>query len=165
MSEISVFIDESDDYLAIIIGSELVVSRLVRPIRQSIGKTVHMRELKKSLKLKTAKLFVDISCNLSETQDVRLICGKKNKVLAWVNKLVRSSVDRKVGLPTFYVDIGIEALLRKEIRPFYFRFLTIYEDKDKTQCADILAWLNLRRAQSSFIWSKIATYIEEMDGA
>ena len=87
------------------------------------------------------------------------------KVLAWVNKLVRSSVDRKVGLPTFYVDIGIEALLRKEIRPFYFRFLTIYEDKDKTQCADILAWLNLRRAQSSFIWSKIATYIEEMDGA
>ena len=165
MSKISVFIDDSDDYLAIMIGSELVVNHLVRPIRQSIGKTVHMKELKKSLKLRTARLFVDASCKLRETYNLRLICGKRNKVLAWINKFITTSVSEKVELPIFYVDISIKALLRKKIHPYYFRFLTIYEDKDKTQGADILAWINLRRAQSSFIWTKIATCIEEIESA
>jgi hypothetical protein len=163
MTRASLFVDDSDNYLAIIIGYDLVVgSRLNRSIKRHVGKTVHMRELSRSLKLSTARLFTEIACKLSESYDLRLFCGYKNTIIAWLSRFIETSIKEKRVLPNIYVDKGIEVLLREKIHPYYFRFLTIYIDKDKTLCADILAWINLRRAQNSFIWSKIATHIMEI---
>jgi hypothetical protein len=88
---------------------------------------------------------------------------KKKKIISQLRSFIETSIKQGRELPPFYVDRGIEVLLRKNIHPFYFRFLTVYVDKDRSLCADILAWLNLRRNQSKFIWSKIANQIEELD--
>lgn len=166
MSTVSVFIDDSDGYLGIIIGNEFVIgSLLIRPIKRLVGKTVHMKRLGRKLKLHVARLFTEISCELSESHDLTLLCGRRDKVLAWLDVLIENFVREKREVPTFYIDRGIEVLLRKQMHPFYFRFLTIYIDKDKTLCADILAWINLRRARNKFIWSKLATHIEEIGSA
>jgi hypothetical protein len=136
---------------------------LAHPIKQHVGKTIHMKELSKSMKRSVAKLFVEICVELREKYKLKLICGKREKLIPQLRSFIETSVKQRRELPTFYVDRGIEVLLRKNIHPYYFRFLTIYVDKDRSFCADILAWLNLRRNQSKFIWSKIANQIEELD--
>lgn len=163
MTEVSVFIDDSDGYLGMVVGNELVIgSYLSRPIRRLIGKTVHMNELSRGLKLRTARRFQELTYELSEKYDLKLICGRRDKVISWLNAFVEIMIKKKRKPPVFYVDRGIKSLLRENIHPFYFRYLTIYVDKDKASCADILAWINLRRSQNRFIWSKIAPLIEEI---
>jgi len=164
MRGVSVIIDDSDEYLGIVVGNDLVIGGLLaRPIRQYVGKTVHMKKLSKNMKRSVAKLFVETYLKLREKYDLKLKCGKKERIISQLRTLIETSVKEGRELPPFYVDKGIEILLRKNIHPIYFRFLTIYTDKDKTLCADILAWLNLRKNQSRFIWSKIASQIEELD--
>ena len=164
MRRISVIIDDSGDYLRIIMGSDLVIGGLLaRPIKHYVGKTVHMKKLSKNMKRSVAKLFVETYLKLREKYDLKIRCGKRENVISQLRTLIETSVKEKRELPPFYVDKGIELLLRKNIHPIYFRFLTIYTDKDKVLCADILAWINLRRNQNTFIWSKIANQIEELD--
>lgn len=163
MNGVSVFIDDSDQYLAIMIGNDLVIGSLLsRPIKRLVGKTVHMNELSRNMKLRVARRFQEISCELREKHDLKLICGRRDEVLDWLSAFIETFVRKKTKLPVFYIDVGIEILLREKIHPLYFRYLTIYIDKEKTSCADILAWINLRRSQNRFIWSKIATLIEEI---
>jgi hypothetical protein len=164
MRGISIIIDDSEDYLGMVIGNDLVLGGLLaHPIKQHVGKAVHMKELSKSMKHSVAKLFVETYLELREKYDLKLLCGKKKKVVSQLQSFIGTSIKQRRELPPFYVDRGIEVLLRKNIHPFYFRFLTIYVDKDRSFCADILAWLNLRRAQTKLIWNKIANQIEELE--
>ena len=95
MSVVSMFLDGSDDYLGIILGNELIVgSRLVRPIEHQVGKTVHMKELSRSQKLQVARHFQELSCKLSENSNLKMICGKRNKVLDWLSSFVEDSKRR-----------------------------------------------------------------------
>lgn len=164
MKGISIIIDDSEDYLGIVIGNDLVLGGLLaHPIKQHVGKAVHMKELSRSMKRSVAKLFVETCLELREKYDLRLVCGKRNKIVYQLRSFVETSIKQRRELPLFYVDRGIEALLRKNIHPLYFRFLTIYVDKDRSLCADILAWLNLRKNQRKLIWNKIANQIEELN--
>jgi hypothetical protein len=164
MRGISIIIDDSEDYLGIVIGNDLVLGGLLaHPIKQHVGKTVHMKELSKSMKCSVAKLFVETCLELREKYSLRLVCGKREKLISQLRSFIETSIKQRRELPPFYVDRGIEVLLRKIIHPFYFRFLTIYVDKDRSLCADILAWINLRGNQSKFIWNKIANQIEELN--
>lgn len=164
ISGISIIIDDSEDYLGIVIGNNLVLGGLLaHPLRRHVGKTIHMKDLSRSLKRSVVKLFVEICVELREKYDLKLVCGKREKLVSQLKTYIETSIKRGKELPPFYVDKGIEALLRKHIHPYYFRFFTIYVDKDRALCADILAWLNLRRNQSRFIWNKKANQIEELD--
>jgi hypothetical protein len=162
LREISVIIDDSEEYLGIVIGSDLVIGGLLtRPIKHYVGKTVHMKELSRDMKRGVAKLFVETYLRLREKYDLKIKCGKKEKMISQLRILIESLVRQEKDLPIFYMDKSMETLLRKSIHQYYFNFLTIYPDKDRTLCADILAWLNLRKNQSRFIWSKIANQIED----
>jgi len=164
MKGISVIIDDSEEYLGIVVGSDLVIGGLLaHPIKQYVGKTVHMKELSRDMKRSVAKFFVETYLKLREKYALKLRCGKREEVISQLRAFIETSVKERKELPTFYADKGIEILLRRNIHPAYFRFLTIYPDKEKTLCADILAWLNLRKSKSRLIWRKIASQIEELD--
>jgi hypothetical protein len=80
MRGISIIIDDSEDYLGIVIGNDLVLGGLLaHPIKQHVGKTVHMKELSKNMKRSVAKLFVETCLDLGEKYNLRLVCGKRKK--------------------------------------------------------------------------------------
>lgn len=161
MRGISVIIDDSEDYLGIIVGSDLAIGGLLaHPIKHHVGKTVHMNRLSRNMKRSVAKLFVEKYLELHEKYNLKIECEKKEKVISHLRTFIETSVRERRELPLFHADEGMEALLRRKIHSYYFRFLTIDHDKDKILCADILAWLNLRRDQNSFIWKRIASQVE-----
>ena len=159
----SVFIDESNDYMALIIGNdETVRKKLNNSLQRVVGKTVHMRELSKAGKFKVASSFMRTASKLSSEDKLKLVCAKKGIALKWLTKFIRSYILKRTRIPTFYVDRGIESELIEKIHPFYLRFMTIYESKPLTQSADVLSWINLRRTHIRFIWARLSKHIWEI---
>lgn len=159
----SVFIDESNDYMALIIGNEGTVRKeLNNSLQRVVGKTIHMKELGKAGKFKVANSFTRSALRLSSENKLKLVCAKKGIALKWLKKFIRSYILKKTRIPTFYVDRGIKSELKEKIHPFYLRFMTIYESKPITQSADVFAWINLSRTRIRFIWARLSKHIWEI---
>jgi len=162
----SIFIDESDNYMAVIIGDKRIVEEeLNDSLKQLTGRAVHMRELSKGVKLQAAYRFAKVASKLCKKYEVKLICAKKDKVFAWLLGLVRRYVEKGIRVPIIYVDIGIDFELKEIVQPFYFKYVTIQVSKALTQCVDVFSWINLRRRSISrirFIWERLANQLWEL---
>lgn len=124
-----------------------------------------MRELSKSTKIKIAYRFMRVASLLCEKYNVELVCTRKDIAFNWIAKLVERKFRMKEKIPVFYVDVGIDLELKKNINPFYFRLMNIVVDKTLTQCSDVFSWINIRRKQIRLIWNRLANYVLEMSDA
>lgn len=160
---VSIFVDTSNGYVGLIIGSQLLIKEeLNKPLQKACGKIVHMRELSKSTKIKIAYRFMKLASLLCEKHEIELICTRKDLAFSWVAKLVERQFRKKVKIPVFYVDVGIDLELKKNIHPFYYRLMHIIVDKPLTQCSDVFSWINLRKNQIKFIWDRLSNHVLEV---
>lgn len=161
---VSVFVDTSNGYMGLVIGSQFVIKeKLNKPLQEACGKMVHMRELSRSTKFKIAYRFMKSASLLCEIQKIELICTRKDLGFSWIAKLVEGRFRKKAKIPVFYVDVGIDLELKKNIHPFYYRLMHIIVDKPLTQCSDVFSWINLRRKRIKFIWNRLSNHVLEIE--
>lgn len=161
---VSIFVDTSNDYMGLIIGSQLVIKeKLNKPLQKECGKVVHMKELSKSTKLRIANRFRQLASLLSEKHRIELICTRKDLGFSWIAELVERRFRSNAKIPVFYVDVGIDLELKKNIHPFYYRLMRIIIDKPLTQCSDVFSWINLRRKRIKFIWNRLSNHVLEIE--
>lgn len=149
--------------MGLIIGNQLVVKeKLNKPLKEACGKFVHMKELSKSTKIKIAYRFMKVASSLCEKHEIELICTRKELAFSWIAKLVERQFRKKVRIPVFYVDVGMDSELKKSIHPFYYRLMRIIVDKPLTQCSDVFSWINLRKKHIKFIWTRLSSHVLEI---
>jgi len=146
----TIMIDTSKEYVAIIIGEESILKILNYRLRKAFGKTVHMRELKLSEKLSVLRTFN----RLFSERAVKLYSLKPKANSWWWTELIKAVIKRRIS--TLYVDLEVYQELRRKVHPLYLKPLNIYPSKEKTQCADILAYGNSHRKLVRNIWKELS---------
>jgi hypothetical protein len=144
----SVLIDTSKGWVAVIIGEELLLKVFNHRLEQRLGKTVHMRELRLSEKFSILRIFNE----LFSRGGVELYSLKSQNKSIW--KELLDAFIRK-GISVVYVDFEVEKELKKTMHPRYFRLLNIYPNKERVQCADILAYGDSHHNLVRNIWKDI----------
>lgn len=145
----AVFIDTSEDWVAIIIGQEAIVKILNSKIRKAFGKTIHMRELRLSKKFSALRIFK----RLFSKKPIKLY-SLKRRTNSWCAELVKELIKKRIS--TLYVDLEVYEELHRKVHSAYLKTLNIYASKEDAQCADILAYGDSHYKLVRNIWEDLS---------
>ncbi|MCP8307433.1 MAG: hypothetical protein H3Z52_02080 [archaeon] len=156
----ALYIDESNDHVAIIMGKEEIIKELNQMLQRIEGKPVHMRESKAGTKLKIIRHFLRLIEQLYMEEKIWLISKNQDEAFDWLGKYFIKVFKSRATL-TVFVDEGLDLKIKGRIHSLYLRPITIYVDKSKVQCADVLSWINVKKNRVNSIWEKISNYLLE----
>jgi len=152
----SLIVDTSKNWVGIIVGEESTLRILNFELKKRLGRTVHMRELRRGEKISVLnnfnKLFSGSGVELHSIEP-SVVYSFLRRSENWWSEFIKWVIKR--GISTLYVDSEVREELKKRT-PLSFKTLNIYlASKEQVQCADTLAYGDSHHKLARHIWKDI----------